>query len=156
MKRFCENSQQLFSAKYSIIDVRLGSKCDSSESQNRDMELFSLKIKEIESSLRNQQDKNWINYHSRSFKTLLSRTFRVRMRRICFQFRVHISQKLSPENSYHQKNKVKMCKSLKHPTSNPCVIQECVTINFVISLKEKRETKHVSQFQLFKLYDFFC
>ena len=43
-----------------------------------------------------------------SFKTLLSGTFRVRMRRICFQFRVHISQKLSPENSYHQKKRVKM------------------------------------------------
>ena len=48
------------------------------------------------------------------------------------------------------------CKSLKLPSSNPCVIQECVTITFVISLKQKRETKHVSQFHLFKLHDFFC
>ena len=47
-------------------------------------------------------------YRSRSFKTLLSGTFRVRMHRICFQFRVYITQKLSAKNSYHVKKKAKM------------------------------------------------
>ena len=42
-----------------------------------------------------------IEYNTRSFKTLLYGTFIVLFYRFCYVFRVHVSQKLSPENSYY-------------------------------------------------------
>ena len=60
-------------------------------------------------------------YQTRSFKILLSGSFRVRMRRICFQFRFIFLKNYLPKILTTTKRKAKS-KSLKLPSSNPCVI----------------------------------